>query len=159
MTSGLRYAVVGTGNIGGILAQRFSDHRVPALLANTRGPETIDVSELSDAITPVALDAALDADVIILSIPFLQVRELGKMRSDWSGKIIIDTTNAFLVPGAEEILGGRLSTDFNAETFPAPRSSRRSTKPPPRCSPRSAHLSSGDAWCSCPVTTPRQARW
>jgi polyisoprenoid-binding protein YceI/predicted dinucleotide-binding enzyme len=118
MTSGLRYAVVGTGNIGGILAQRFSDHRVPALLANTRGPETIDVSELSDAITPVALDAALDADVIILSIPFLQVRELGKIRSDWSGKIIIDTTNAFLVPGAQEILGGRLSTDFNAEAFP-----------------------------------------
>ena len=77
MTSAVQYAIVGTGSIGTVLAQRFSDHHVPALFANTRGPETIDVTELSASITPVTLDTALDADVIILAIPFLQVRELG----------------------------------------------------------------------------------
>ena len=118
MTSAVQYAVVGTGSIGAVLAQRFSDHHVPALFANTRGPETIDVTELSASITPVTLDTALDADVIILAIPFLQVRELGGRRADWSGKIVVDTTNAFLVPNSEKILGGRLSTDFNAEAFP-----------------------------------------
>ena len=118
MTSAVQYAIVGTGSIGAVLAQRFSDHHVPALFANTRGPETIDVTELSASITPVTLDTALDADVIILAIPFLQVRELGGRRADWSGKIVVDTTNAFLVPNSEKILGGRLSTDFNAEAFP-----------------------------------------
>ena len=118
MTSALQYAVVGTGSIGAVLAQRFSDHHVPALFANTRGPETIDVTELSASIMPVTLDTALDADVIILAIPFLRVRELGRRRSDWSGKIVVDATNAFLVPEAKEILGDRLSTDFNAEAFP-----------------------------------------
>ena len=118
MTSAVQYAVVGTGSIGSVLAQRFSDHHVPALFANTRGPETIDVTELSASITPVTLDTALDADVIILAIPFLQVRELGRRRADWSGKVVVDTTNAFLVPNSEKILGGRLSTDFNAEAFP-----------------------------------------
>ncbi len=118
MTGAVQYAIVGTGSIGTVLAQRFSDHHVPALLANTRGPETIDVTDLSASITPVTLDTALDADVIILAIPFLQVRELGRRRADWSGKIVVDTTNAFLVPNSEEILGGRLSTDFNAEAFP-----------------------------------------
>ena len=118
MTSAVHYAIVGTGTIGAVLAQRFSDHQVPALLANTRGPETIDVTELSTSITPAALDTALDADVIILAIPFLQVRELGRRRADWSGKIVVDATNAFLVPEAKEILGDRLSTDFNAEAFP-----------------------------------------
>ena len=118
MTGVLQYAVVGTGSIGGVLAQRFSDHQIPALVANTRGPETVDVTEMSDSITPVTLDMALDADVIILAIPFLRVRELGRRRTNWSGKIVVDTTNAFLVPNAEEILGGRLSTDFNAEAFP-----------------------------------------
>jgi predicted dinucleotide-binding enzyme/polyisoprenoid-binding protein YceI len=118
VTSALQYAVVGTGNIGAVLAQRFSDHHVPALYANTRGPETIDVTELSASITPVTLDTALDADVIILAIPFLQVRELGRRRADWSGKIVVDTANAFLVPDSEKILDGRLSTDFNAEAFP-----------------------------------------
>jgi predicted dinucleotide-binding enzyme/polyisoprenoid-binding protein YceI len=111
-------AVVGTGTIGRVLAQHFSDQQVPALLANTRGPETIDVTELSDSITPASLDTALDADVIILAIPFLQVRELGRRRADWSGKIVVDATNAFLVPEAKEILGDRLSTEFNAEAFP-----------------------------------------
>ena len=118
MTSAVQYAIVGTGSIGAVLAQRFSDHHVPALWANTRGPESIDVTELSASITPATLDTALDADVIILAIPFLQVRELGGRLADWSGKIIVDTTNAFLVPNSEQILGGRLSTEFNAEAFP-----------------------------------------
>ena len=118
MSSTLRYAIVGTGSIGAVLAQRFSNHHVPALWANTRGPETIDVTELSASITPATLDTALDADVIVLAIPFLQVRELGGRRADWSGKIVVDTTNAFLVPDSEQILGGRLSTEFNAEAFP-----------------------------------------
>jgi predicted dinucleotide-binding enzyme/polyisoprenoid-binding protein YceI len=118
MTSAVQYAIVGTGSIGTVLAQRFSDHHVPALFANTRGPETIDVTELSASITPVTLETALDADVIILAIPFLQVREVGRRRADWSGKIVVDTANAFLVPNSEKILGGRLSTDFNAEAFP-----------------------------------------
>ncbi|SPM28422.1 YceI family protein [Mycobacterium terramassiliense] len=118
MTSGVQYAIVGTGTVGTVLAQRFSDHHVPALFANTRGPETIDVTELSASITPVTLDSALDADVIILAIPFLQVRELGRRRADWSGKIVVDATNAFLVPNSEQILGGRLSTEYNAEAFP-----------------------------------------
>jgi polyisoprenoid-binding protein YceI/predicted dinucleotide-binding enzyme len=118
MTSTLQYAVVGTGTVGTVLAQRFSDHHVPALWANTRGPETIDVTELSASITPATLDTALDADVIILAIPFLQVRELGGRRPDWSGKIVVDATNAFLVPNSPQILGGRLSTEHNAEAFP-----------------------------------------
>jgi polyisoprenoid-binding protein YceI/predicted dinucleotide-binding enzyme len=118
MSSALQYAIVGTGSVGAVLAQRFSDHHVPALFANTRGPETIDVTELSAAITPVALDTALDADVIILAIPFLQIRELGGRGADWSGKIVVDTANAFLVPNSAEILGGRLSTEFNADAFP-----------------------------------------
>lgn len=118
MSNAQRYAVVGTGTVGTVLAQRFSGHQVPALWANTRGPETIDVTELSASITPATLDAALDADVIILAIPFLQVRELGARRPDWSGKVVIDATNAFLVPDSVRILGGRLSTEYNAEAFP-----------------------------------------
>lgn len=118
MSSALQYAVVGTGTIGAVLAQRFSDHNVPTLWANTRGPETIDVTELSASVAPVALDTALDADMIILAIPFLQVRELGGRRPDWSGKIVVDATNAFLVPNSGQILAGRPSTEYNAEAFP-----------------------------------------
>jgi polyisoprenoid-binding protein YceI/predicted dinucleotide-binding enzyme len=114
----MRHAIIGTGNIGRALAERFADHGVQVVIANTRGPDSIDTSDLGSVVTPVSLDEALTADMIIVSIPFLAVRELGFSRPDWSGKIIVDTTNAFLLPNADEVLQGRLSTDFNAEAFP-----------------------------------------
>ncbi|WP_323849182.1 YceI family protein [Mycolicibacterium mucogenicum] len=160
MSSGLQYAVVGTGSVGAVLAQRFSDHHVPALWANTRGPETIDVSELSASITPATLGAALDADLIILAIPFLKVRELGKTRSDWSGKIIVDATNAFLVPNSEQILGGRLSSEYNAEAFPGAAvvksfnqtaAKQLAEKHPPEFGRRVVFVSSNDSAASATV--------
>jgi polyisoprenoid-binding protein YceI/predicted dinucleotide-binding enzyme len=160
MSSGLQYAVVGTGSVGAVLAQRFSDHHVPALWANTRGPETIGVSELSASITPATLGAALDADVIILAIPFLKVRELGKTRSDWSGKIIVDATNAFLVPNSERILGGRLSSEYNAEAFPGAAvvksfnqtaAKQLAEKRPPEFGKRVVFVSSNDSAASATV--------
>jgi polyisoprenoid-binding protein YceI/predicted dinucleotide-binding enzyme len=160
MTSALQYAVVGTGSIGRVLAQRFSDHQVPALWANTRGPDTIDVTELSTSITPVALDTALDADVIIVAIPFLRVRELGRRRADWSGKIVVDATNAFLVPEAKEVLGDRLSTDFNAEAFPGAAVAKSfnqtaarqfAEKRPPEFGKRVVFVSSNDSAASAVV--------
>jgi polyisoprenoid-binding protein YceI/predicted dinucleotide-binding enzyme len=114
----MNYAIIGTGNVGRALAERFADHGVQAVIANTRGPGSIDTSDLGSAVTPVALDEALTADMIIVSIPFLAVRELGFSRPDWSGKIIVDTTNAFKLPNAGEVLDGRLSTEVNAEAFP-----------------------------------------
>ncbi len=160
MSGAVQHAIVGTGTVGTLLAQHFSDHHVPALWANTRGPETIDVTELSDSITPATLDAALDADVIILSIPFLQVRELGRRRADWSGKIVVDATNAFLVPEAKEILGDRLSTDFNAEAFPGAAvvksfnqtaANQFAEKRPPEFGKRVVFVSSNDSAASAVV--------
>jgi predicted dinucleotide-binding enzyme/polyisoprenoid-binding protein YceI len=160
MCSALQYAVVGTGTVGTVLAQRFSDHHIPALWANTRGPDTIDVTELSASVTPATLDTALDADVIILAIPFLTVRELGRTRSDWSGKTIVDATNAFLVPNSEQILGGRLSTEFNAEAFPGAKVVKSSNqtaarqlaeKRPPEFGKRVVFVSGNDSAASAVV--------
>lgn len=160
MSSALQYAIVGTGTIGTVLAQRFSEHNVPALWANTRGPETVDVTELSASITPATLDTALDADVIILAIPFLKVRELGGRRPDWSGKIVVDATNAFLVPNSEQILGGRLSTEYNAEAFPGAAvvksfnqtaARQLAEKRPPECGRRVVFVASNDSAASTAV--------
>jgi predicted dinucleotide-binding enzyme len=114
----MQHAIIGTGNIGRALAERFADHGVRAVIANTRGPEPIDTSHFGSVVTPVTLNQALTADMIIVAIPFLAVRELGFSRPDWSGKIIVDTTNAFLLPNADEVLNGRLSTELNTEAFP-----------------------------------------
>jgi len=60
----------------------------------------------------------LGYDLIILAIPFLAAGPLGRSRPDWRGKTIVDVTNAFMLPNANELLAGRLSTEIVAEAFP-----------------------------------------
>lgn len=112
-------AIIGTGNVGSALARVFARQGVEALIANTRGPESF--SELAAQVAPVVrattLDEARQADIVILAIPFLGTAEFGASQSRWNGQIVVDATNAFLVPNSEEILRGRLSTQIVAEAF------------------------------------------
>ena len=120
MTTPTQYAVVGSGNIGSALARLFARAGLAVSLANTRGPESLDqlVGSLGPAIHAVALEEALDSEVIFLAIPFTAVGQFGKSRPDWSGKLIVDTTNAHYSPDGDDILRGRLSTHYTAAQLP-----------------------------------------
>ncbi len=110
----MTYAIIGSGNVGIALARQFARANVPAAIANTRGPSTIAplVAELGANIHATTVDDALAADVIILALPFIAVETLAKMRTDWTGKIVVDATNAYGV--SPEYLAGRLSSDLVA---------------------------------------------
>ncbi len=62
-----------------------------------------------------SLRDALEADTIILAVPFEEHREVAKARPSWEGKTVIDATNAFGVPPEE--LGGLPSSAFVAKAF------------------------------------------
>jgi predicted dinucleotide-binding enzyme len=113
-------SIIGTGNVGRALASVFARSNVPAFIANTRGPASFGelAAEVGPNVQGVALDEALESDLIILAIPFLAVESLGRSRPDWHGKTIVDATNAFMLPNAEELLAGRLSTEIVADAFP-----------------------------------------
>jgi predicted dinucleotide-binding enzyme len=118
------YAIVGTGNIGSALARLFGRAGLEVRIANTRGPRTI--SELAAAagpsVLPVSLADALASDVILLAIPFTGVEQFGKELPDWTGKTIVDVTNAHYAPNAaQDILKGRLSSHYVAEVLPGAR--------------------------------------
>jgi 8-hydroxy-5-deazaflavin:NADPH oxidoreductase len=116
------YAIVGTGNIGSALARLFGRAGLEVRIANTRGPRTI--SELAAAgpsVLPVSLADALARDVILLAIPFTAVEQFGKELPDWTGKTIVDVTNAHYAPNAADILKGRLSSHYVAEVLPGAR--------------------------------------
>jgi predicted dinucleotide-binding enzyme len=116
----LSISIIGTGNVGSALAHVFARNKVEALIANTRGPATFRelTAHVGPAVRGVELSEALASDVILLAIPFLAVESLGGFRRDWSGKTIVDVTNAFLLPNADEVLAGRLSTEIVADAFP-----------------------------------------
>ena len=120
MSTDTRYAIVGTGNIGSALATLFGRAEVEVRIANTRGPDTI--SELAasagPSVDPASLPEALACEVIFMAIPFTAVEQFGKELPDWTGKTIVDITNAHYAPDhAEHILRGRLSSHYVADVL------------------------------------------
>ncbi len=120
MTTATRYAIVGSGNIGTALARLFARAGLEVSIANTRGPESIRqlAASIGTAVHAVELNEALNSDVIIMAIPFDAVEQFGTSLLDWTGKIVIDTTNAYYTPNADDILQGRLSAQYTAEQLP-----------------------------------------
>jgi len=93
----MKIGVIGAGNIGRILSERLSRAGHDVSIANSRAPETIDASALSTGATAVwAADAAVDADVVIVSVNFGQLPgvadALVKAPAD---AVIVDTSNYF----------------------------------------------------------------
>ena len=114
----MNYAIIGSGKVGSALAHLFTRAGIAVSIANTRGPETIRplVEALGDTVTAATVEDALDADVIFLAIPFVAVEAFARVHADWSGKIVIDATNAYGV--SPEVMAGRLSSDIVAKAVP-----------------------------------------
>ena len=112
----MSYAIVGFGKIGQALAHAFARRNIEVTVASRRPPEAL--APQARAIGPMvvarSLPDALEADTIILAVPFGEHREVAKARPNWKGKTVIDTMNALLP--AEE-LDGLVSSAFVAKAF------------------------------------------
>lgn len=75
--------------------------------------------KLGNNIKPTSIKDAAKADVIILAVPFGSVSEAVSGISDWTGRVVIDATNAIDFPAfTPKDLRGRLSTEIVAEAVP-----------------------------------------
>jgi predicted dinucleotide-binding enzyme len=124
----MTYSIVGSGAIGQAIATQFARQGIEILLANSRGPSSLvdTARELGPSIRPVAAGEALRADVVIVAIPFGAISPLAEGLAaegvDWSGRLIIDASNAIEFPAFKPAdLGGRLSTEVVAAAFPGAR--------------------------------------
>ena len=118
----MNYSIIGTGNVGKTLAAFFAKAEIEVALANTRGPEAVEpvAKELGGKLVAKSLDEALEADIIFFAVPFLNFKDVGSVKPDWTGKIVIDVTNAAFLPQKvqDKELQGRLSSEVNAERVP-----------------------------------------
>ncbi|MCM2397878.1 NADPH-dependent F420 reductase [Rhizobium sp. S95] len=115
------YAIIGSGAIGSALAERFHAAGVYAVIANTRGPASLQsITEKFDTkVEAVELDQALQSDVLILAVPYDAVPDVARRKTAWDGRTIVDATNAIDFPAFKpRDLGGRLSSEIVAELFP-----------------------------------------
>jgi predicted dinucleotide-binding enzyme len=120
----MRYAIIGSGAIGGALARHFARTGIDVLLANSRGPTSLKdiVRALGPNVKSATVREAASADMVILAVPFPVVRQVVSTISDWRGRIVVDATNAVDVPSFTPTdLGGRLSSEIVAEAVPGAR--------------------------------------
>jgi 8-hydroxy-5-deazaflavin:NADPH oxidoreductase len=114
----MTYSIIGSGSIGTALARQFARKGIEVAIANTRGLESLlpIAKELGRQIAPQMLELALNADTVILAVPFSAVPGIARSGRDWQGKIVIDATNAIDFPAYTPTdLGGRPSSEILAE--------------------------------------------
>lgn len=116
------YSIIGTGSVGRTLAGIFEKSGVEVGLANSRGRESAGetAAELGKYAVAMSMEEAVSADIVFVAVPFVSFKDVGKALVDWSGKIVIDVTNAAFLPQEvqDRELQGRLSSEVNAERVP-----------------------------------------
>jgi NAD(P)-dependent dehydrogenase (short-subunit alcohol dehydrogenase family) len=111
----MSYAIIGFGKIGQALAHAFARKNIDVTVASHRPHEALapQARAIGPTVVAKSLREALEADTIILAVPFGEHREVAKALPNWKGKTIIDVTNALACPLR------------NWEDSPLPRPSRR----------------------------------
>lgn len=94
----MRIGIIGTGKIGGTLTRRLAALGHEVRVANSRAPETLAELAAETGATAVwAREAAVDADVVIVSIPQKDTPDLpaGIVASAKPGAPVIETNNYY----------------------------------------------------------------
>jgi predicted dinucleotide-binding enzyme len=116
----MKIGVIGSGLIGGAVARLASAAGHQVMIANSRGPETLeDLAKEIGARAVWASEAATARDIVVLSIPFPAVASLAPklFAHTPEGAAIVDTNNYY--PRARdgviaEIEGGVLESEWVA---------------------------------------------
>ena len=112
----LSYAIVGFGKIAQALAHAFARKNIDVTVASRRPPEALapQARAIGSTVVAKSLRDALEADTIILAVPFGEHREVAKALPNWKGNTVIDAMNALVPP---EELDGLPSSAFAAKSF------------------------------------------
>lgn len=111
----MKYAIIGSGNIGSAVARQFARVNLPVGIATAKGVAAVAglAAELGADVVPTEVADALRADLVVLAVPFEAVRGLVEQVPDWEQRIIVDATNAIDYQDFSPAdLGGRASSDL-----------------------------------------------
>ncbi|MGW6818344.1 NADPH-dependent F420 reductase [Streptomyces sp. NPDC055005] len=119
----MRTGVIGTGRIGSTLARILVAAGHEVVLANARGPRSLDplIAELGPTASAAhPAEVVARAEVTVLMVPFDSVR--GLLPQDAvRDTLLVDATNAFGGPDTLRDPAGRGSSELVAEWYPGAR--------------------------------------
>lgn len=116
--------IIGAGAIGTAIARHLAKAGVEALIANSRGPDSLGelAKELGPTITAATAAQAAEAKIVFLAVNWDRAQDALTNLPHWNGRILIDATNAVEIPSYRPIdLSGRASTQAIAEWAPGAR--------------------------------------
>lgn len=115
--------IVGAGAVGSAIASVLARIGVAAKILNRRGPAAMGplLAGFAPHVTAGTRDEVLGADLVFVAVPWLRLGEaLGGV--DWSGRIVVDCTNALEGPSFRPVeLGGLTSSEALARMVPGAR--------------------------------------
>jgi predicted dinucleotide-binding enzyme len=114
----MSYSIIGFGEVGQALARAFARKNIEVAVASRRSPGALVplAQAIGPAVRPKTLADAIQADSLVLAVPFWEHQAVAKALMNWQGKTLIDATNAFGVP--VEDLGNLPSSAVIAKAFP-----------------------------------------
>ncbi|MDQ1434414.1 MAG: 8-hydroxy-5-deazaflavin:NADPH oxidoreductase [Actinomycetota bacterium] len=115
--------IIGAGRLGQALARTARRADRPVVIANSRGPESLTsvVDALGAGITAGTTHDAARCAIVALAVPWASIHD-ALAELSWSGEIVIDATNAVLIPSLELVpLGGLTSSEIVAQLLPGAR--------------------------------------
>lgn len=114
--------IIGAGNIGGAFAMALGKAGIEAVIANSRGPESLTtlVSKLGST-RAGSLQEAAAQDIVLVAVPWSKIP--GALAGlNFDDRIVIDANNSIEAPLYRPAdLGGRTSTDIFTALVPGAR--------------------------------------
>ena len=111
--------VIGGGELGQAFARRLAKVDIAAVICDGRsGNGASTAAELGGDVSAATLAEAAEEEIVLLSLPWLQVADALSAIADWEGRILIDATDPMLPDLQAADLGGRTSSEIVNELAP-----------------------------------------
>src|SRR3954468_12732857 len=96
--------IIGAGRLGQALARLARRADRPVVIANSRGPESLEpvVEALGAGIAAGTTQNAARCAIVALAVPWASVPDALAGLS-WSGEVVVDATNAVQIPSPEPL--------------------------------------------------------
>lgn len=115
--------IIGAGQLGHALVRTARRADRPVVLANSRGPDSLAsvITALGGGITAGTTHDASRCSIVALAVPWVSIHD-ALADLTWSGQIVIDATNAVLLPSLQAVpLGELTSSEIVSQLVPGAR--------------------------------------
>jgi 8-hydroxy-5-deazaflavin:NADPH oxidoreductase len=116
--------IIGSGNIGSAFARALARAGIEAIIANSRGPDSLNdlVRELGPSIKAGTREDAASKDIVLIAVNWSKLPAALSDLPNWNNRIVIDANNPIEQPLFKPAeLNGRLSSEVVSSLVPGAR--------------------------------------